>query len=177
MRIDIRFAAPDMVHVDALRCEVLILTFFADERPLQSVAGLVDWRMCGFLSKRMLDGFITGDVTEQVLVPTQGRIPVDKLLLVGLGEETAFSPEQAEQQTRRIFATLEAMGLRTAGIVLPGRSTDRVGAVEAMEALVAGSAVGQPPDELVLFEGHDGERAMAPIVDRERRRERARHYP
>jgi len=177
MRIDIRFAAPDMAHVDALRCEVLVLTFFADERPLRSIAGLVDWRMCGFLSKRMLDGFITGHASERVLVPTQGRMPVDKLLLFGMGEQRSFTAQDGVQHVRRIFDVLADLGFRTAGIVLPGRSTGRLGANAAMEALVAGSDVVQPPDELVLFEGHDAEREMAPIVDRERRRERARLYP
>lgn len=177
MRIDIRFAAPDMAHVDALRCEVLVLTCFADERPLRSIAGLVDWRMCGFLSKRMFDGFITGHAGEQVLIPTQGRIPVDKILLFGLGEQPRFATADGEQQIRRIFDTLADLGLRTAGIVLPGRSTDCLDAKTAMETLVLGSQVAQPPDELVLFENHDAERDMAPIVDRERRRERARHYP
>lgn len=174
--IHIHFAAPDMAQLDQLRCEALVVTFFADERPLRGVGGLLDWRMCGFPSRRMLEGFIAGDPGESVLLSARGRLPLDKVLMVGLGAEEPFTVEDATARLSSVLGALRGMGVRTVAMVLPGRSTERLGAAQAMEALVAALTDDNTPDEIVLLESAEGQRIMAPIVDRERRRARAREF-
>ncbi|HEX2678597.1 MAG TPA: M17 family peptidase N-terminal domain-containing protein, partial [Polyangiales bacterium] len=85
--MDIRFLAPELRHLDALKCEAIVAPFFSDERPLSGALGLLDWRLCGFLSRAMLRGEIRGEQGETVLVPLRPRFTVDKLFLFGLGAE------------------------------------------------------------------------------------------
>src|SRR5436190_1879228 len=51
------------------RVDLAVLPFFEDERPLQGLAGLVDWRIGGGLSALLRAGFCTGATGEAVLLP------------------------------------------------------------------------------------------------------------
>ena len=52
--MEIRFAAPNLRQLDTLRCEALAGAFFEDERPLRGALGYIDWRMCGMLSRLLV---------------------------------------------------------------------------------------------------------------------------
>jgi len=171
----VRFVTPDLAQLDGLRCEALVLPFFSDERPLQGVAGLVDWRLCGLLSRWIAAGRIDGAADEVVLVPCAGRLPMDTVWLFGLGPQADFD---AARLRERLAAMLEAMGAtqaRSLALVLPGRNTGDADPADAMEALVA-AGLGREDDELVVIETSDGQKAMEPVIARERRRQRARDY-
>ncbi|HMI91498.1 MAG TPA: leucyl aminopeptidase, partial [Polyangiales bacterium] len=72
----VRFAAPEMAQLDALRCEALALSFFSDERPLRGPLGLIDWRLCGFVSQLLTSGRVGGALLETVLVPARPKLSV-----------------------------------------------------------------------------------------------------
>jgi hypothetical protein len=171
--MDIRFLAPELRHLDALKCEAILAPFFSDEKPLAGALGLVDWRMCGFLSSAMLRGEIRGEPGETVLVPLRPRLGVDKLFLFGLGREQDFTRDALVPATARMLEVVTQAKVRTTALVLPGRGTGRIEATEAMESFFLASAQHRQQDEVILIEPADAQRAMEPIVQRERRRARA----
>lgn len=77
--------------VDLLECDLLVVGFFRDERPLKGSAGWVDWRLNGMLSRFLMEGRLTGDWQETTLIPSQGRVVPRMLLLVGLGAVREYS--------------------------------------------------------------------------------------
>jgi len=172
--MDVRFVAPEMAELDALRCEALALPFFADEHPPRGPLGLVDWRLCGFVSRQLASGKITGAVDETVLLPGRPKLPVDKVFLFGLGPETELSRDAIGHHVARVLDTLSRAGVRTTALLLPGRSTGRTDPTLAMDAFMAVAAGREDHDELILLEPLEAQRAIQPIVERERRRARAR---
>ncbi|MDD9933314.1 MAG: hypothetical protein OXT09_06920 [Myxococcales bacterium] len=171
--MDVRFAPPELERIDGLRCEALALPFFADERPLRGAAGLVDWRLCGFLSSLLRSGKLEGVAGETVLLPARPKLPVDKLFLFGLGPSEEFADDQVGPMIDHMLDTMAQAGIRTTALCLPGRSTGRCEAATAMEAFIASIATRLEHDELTLLEHPDAQRAMEPVVERERRRARA----
>jgi hypothetical protein len=171
--MDVRFVSPEWKNLDALRSEAILTPFFSDERPLSGVLGLIDWRLCGFVSRMILQGALCGEPGETVLVPLRPRLRMDKLFLFGLGPEQAFDPTQLRAATERMLEVGTRARVRAMAMVLPGRSTGRVSAAAAMESFV--QAVGQrrDQDEVVLIEPPEAQRDMDPILQRERRRARA----
>lgn len=169
----VRFVAPDLKQIDALRCEALALPFFSDERPLRGPLGLVDWRMRGFVSRLLLKGTIAGAAFETVLIPARPKLSLDKLFLFGLGEQAPFTPADLAGHIDHMLNTLASARVRTTALVLPGRSTQHIAATSAMEAFVARALHRDDHDELILLEAADSQKAMDAVIARERRRARA----
>ena len=169
----IRFAAPELEVLDGLACEALAVPLFSDERPLAGVLGLVDWRMCGFVSRMLLEGRIAGEPNEHVLLPGRPKLAMEKLFVFGLGPERSFGPALVVGCVSRMLRTLQAARVRSAALVLPGRHTDRIDAATAVEALIAAIAAAELHDDIVVIEPLEAQRAMEPVIERERRRTRA----
>ena len=91
----VEYIAPELRALDDTPGELLIVTAFADERPLEGLAGLVDWRLCGALSRWRLGGFSGGELGEHVLYPTGSRLSHPRLLFVGLGRRDDYRPDRA----------------------------------------------------------------------------------
>jgi hypothetical protein len=171
--MDVRFVVPDWKSLDALHTEAILTPFFSDERPLTGVLGLIDWRLCGFVSRAILRGALRGEAGETVLMPLRPRLRMDKLFLFGLGPEQAFDESQLRAVTERMLEVGTRARVRAMAMVLPGRSTGRVSASSAMEGFVQAVARRRDQDEVVLIEPPEAQREMDPILQRERRRARA----
>lgn len=170
----VRFAAPELKSIDALRCEALALPLFSDERPLRGALGLIDWRLCGFVSRLLVSGAISGAPLETVMIPGRPKFTLSKLLLVGAGAHVDFEAARFQAVARHMLATLQRAGVRSSALVLPGRQSEAIEPAAAME-LFAEVASAQPgPEDWVLLESGDAQRAMQPVIERERRRARAR---
>jgi hypothetical protein len=81
--------------LDGLDVETLVFLVPEDERPLQGALGLLDWRMCGWLSQQIQDGVVTGKRGEWVLTHPNGRVPAARLVLVGVGSKSDLQPQLA----------------------------------------------------------------------------------
>ncbi len=170
--MDVRFVAPELPNLDALRCEAIVAPFFSDERPLRGVLGLVDWRLCGFLSHAVVRGFVGGAHGGGTLLPLRPRFTVGKLFLFGMGPETPLHASALTEITERMLEVVSKAKVRTAALGLPGRSAEQVEPVTAMESFVAAHKTHGAQDEVILLEPLEAQRKMDPIVQRERRRAR-----
>lgn len=114
----LQFCDVNLRALDECQADVLALTLFSDQRPLRGLAGLVDWRMCGALSRWARSGFVTGTWGERVLVPSQGRLTFPRLLVLGLGKRERYREDRAQaaamaaiEVTRGLQGTTLATGL------------------------------------------------------------------
>ncbi len=173
--MDVRFVPLELPRIDALRAEVAVLPFFADERPLRGAAGLCDWRLCGRLSRVLQRGRVTGGLGEVTLVPGRPRLPFDKLLLVGCGPAPAFDEAAHAAVVARVTRTLEGLRLRSFALSLPGRGAGRLGPGEAVRWFLRALEADDPFDEVMILDEAEAHRAMLPVVEAERQRlQRAR---
>lgn len=128
---------PQLPRLDELTSDLLLLTHFADERPLQGVGGLVDWRLNGFLSRLILDGRITGAWGEQLLYPLPSRLPVKKVLYVGLGDRSKYGSTRFKEISGKLLATLRNIGVTSFATTLPGRDVLKLSPRQLMELWLA----------------------------------------
>ena len=162
------FVSPTSKSLDELQTEVIVLPFFSDERPLRGAAGLVDWRLCGALSRKVMAGYLDGRFGEKAFVAAPEKLKAEALLLFGLGQSTAFDRVVAEKASTAIAQALRDAELSTAAIALPGRSMDLLPALRAMQLWLATSP-GEALEEVTIVEPAEEHRALESLVDGLRR--------
>lgn len=107
--------------IDDIKTDCAILSFYEDERPLKGMTGLVDWRLCGSLSRFILDGNIDGHFGEILMFPERKwKLQADRVLLIGLGPKSQFSFETYSVTIRRILDSIFKLNINDFVLELPG---------------------------------------------------------
>ncbi|HMK71888.1 MAG TPA: M17 family peptidase N-terminal domain-containing protein [Myxococcaceae bacterium] len=101
--------------------DTLCLFVAEDERPLAGAAGLTDWRLCGRLSRLLVEGFFTGAADDSVLLPSAGRIGPGRIVVFGLGraERLADGPALGARLAAAA-AVLNRAGASAVALEVPG---------------------------------------------------------
>jgi len=171
--LEVHFVAPDLRRFDLLKAEAISIPVFADERPPRGALGLLDWRLCGRVSKLFQRGHLTGERGEIVLVPARPRLTFEKLFLFGVGDRASFDHALYDATVERMLATLTRVRVRASVLVLPGRS-GAIGPADAMDRFLRVAGDHSEHDDVTLVEDADAQKAMEPVLEAEKRRARAR---
>jgi hypothetical protein len=125
--------------LDALDVEALAV-LVGPERPLQGLAGLVDWRLCGALTRTLQGGLYLGAPDEALLVPTGGRLPAARVVALGLPDP--IRPGDLAAAARHVCEVLVKAGSASFAVALPpGVGLDAAAAARLW--LAAGAAAPQ----------------------------------
>jgi hypothetical protein len=172
--MDLNFVAPDLRKLDETSAEILACPIWREERPMRGLAGLLDWRLAGRLSRLQREDYLKGELGEVLCIPGRPRLPFDKVLIFGLGSRTTFGEATFRQVVTHLLHTLEGLRVRRAVVQLPGRVDGQVSAEDAAAILV--ECIGDSPahDAWWLVEDADsGKRMMKRAVDEQRRARRS----
>lgn len=109
--------------LDTLEADTLVCGIYADVRPLPGLLGYIDWRLCGRLSRLLEAGTVTGARGEHVLIPTLGRVPAPRLLLIGFGTKAEARGHEQERLHELVEVVNKAKGKRVAvGLPSPAQA-------------------------------------------------------
>lgn len=158
-RLVLRAHALDLHGLDTLPARDLLVFVDPDARPLQGLGGLLDWRLCGALTRILERGIFEGRDREQLLTVASGRVPAERIFLYGTGG----------RDLRSLLAPALEMVARAGGreVAVAPFSEDEASYVEVadqvaraahaagLEALVClGEKVGAVTKALVVVEAH-----------------------
>jgi hypothetical protein len=102
--------------IKKLATEALIVGFYEDVRPLKGVAGELDWLLCGSLSALILTKKLRGSLGDVALVTSQGKVPVQKIFMVGLGPSNGMTPATLRSAARNAATSAVGAGVSSAAI-------------------------------------------------------------
>ena len=102
--------------IKKLATEALIVGFYEDVRPLKGVAGELDWLLCGSLSALILTKKLSGALGEVALLTSQGKVPVQKIFMVGLGPRIGMTLATLLSAARTAATSAVSAGVRRAAI-------------------------------------------------------------
>jgi hypothetical protein len=140
-------------RVDTQECDVLVVGFFSDERPLKGSSGWVDWRFNGMLSQLLMESKVTGDWMETTLMPSQERILPRMVLLLGLGEVERYGYLRLRELSPHLLKTLRKLGWTNICLSFPCGESYHVDCRRIMESLIEGISDGLKQEEPFLEEG------------------------
>ena len=166
----VRFVPPTLRGLDRLEADVLGVAIFTEDRPLQGVAGLADWRLNGQLSRLITEARFEGDFREKALLPCGHRVGAARLLMFGLGDPYGYDEARLSEAAVWMWDAFE--GLRAPSVAMPipgahgsktrpGRAADLV--VGAAERAYEGSRV--PLRLLELVVPADEQRAIQSALE------------
>jgi Cytosol aminopeptidase family, N-terminal domain len=117
--------------------DTLCLFIAEDERPLSGVSGLSDWRLCGQLSRVLVNGFFSGAADDSMLLPSAGRIGPSRLVVFGLGRRERLSDGPAlGARLAAAASVLDRAGAVSVALEVPGAG--RLDDAERARALKTG---------------------------------------
>jgi hypothetical protein len=171
--MDLRFVAPDLRRLDLAGTEVLIACLCEGERPPHGVAGLVDWRLAGRISRLLKSQFGSGHTGEVLLIPGKPKLPFDKVILFGCGAKAVFNENVYRAVVKSMLDTLQGLHVRSAVVELPGRHLGAISAERAADLLLEQAATRPEHDLWTLVEDAEGQRSITQHMIQERRRIRS----
>ena len=128
--------------IDRLKNDVLTLGFFSDERPPRGYCGQLDWRLNGIISTLMAQGRIEGTFLEKVLISPNGRMPLSKVLLIGLGDLARLTYDTLYTTGRTMAQTLSDMACDEYVFDIPGTGKCELDVAQMAAAVVSGFTEG-----------------------------------
>lgn len=126
----------DLARWDETQRDAMVLPVFVNDRPLRGAAGLVDWRLCGRLSRLLKTERASGTARETLLLPPGRRLRFGRLLWFGLGDAKGYNDERFRVDLSWILDVVERAGISDWMMQLPGRASGLIGARRAIELLL-----------------------------------------
>ena len=163
--MNIEFVTPDLRRLDRVHAGALVVHLFENDIPFDQLSALLDWRLCGALSRLVIAGRLTSHAGESLLLPTQGRFPFERLLLLGLGPRRALAREEVAGEVRRAFDVLRRMRTHSAAVALPGRPQEETDPSTAIDVLLEVATQPHELDELILVEEPQAQKVMNAYLD------------
>jgi hypothetical protein len=160
----VHFLAADLSRWDDAEDEALLLTLFADERPLRGAAGLADWRLCGRLSRLLRNERLGGGEGEAMMLPPGRRLSFPRLVLLGLGSSASFDEHAYRAHVRRVRDVMQRARIRRYAVQPPGRATGLIAARRALELWLEEEASGEAKAEVSLIDTTGAHKEMADIL-------------
>jgi hypothetical protein len=106
------------VHPAFTGAQALVLPLFSDIRPLRGIIGTVDWYLDGMVSSMIVNGHISGQRGEHILLSAPRLFPTPRILVIGVGpyrKNGSFADIEYYHQAGRMLVTL---GIRDAAVGL-----------------------------------------------------------
>lgn len=115
----VRPCALDAAALDALPIDAFALFVSEDERPLWGLGGLLDWRMCAGLSRRLQASDLTGAAGETVLTVAPQGLSATRIFAFGLGPQARVDRASFDRRAHEACQSLLKAGARRVAIGLP----------------------------------------------------------
>ncbi len=168
--MEFRFVARELHRLDDTPAEVIACSMWSDERPMRGLAGLLDWRLAGRVSKLAREQFAKGEVGDVLCMQGRPRLPYEKVIVVGAGAQAAFDEDAFRGAMATLLRTLEGLNVQRAVVELPGRANDRIAPERAAEIVLDAVRDSEAHDAWWLVEGPEAQAKIAARAIEERRR-------
>ena len=110
--------------VTRVETDLLVAPLRSGDRPPIGIAGYMDWHLCGFISRLILDRRLSGAAGETTLVASQGRLLAPRLLLLGCGgREAPFDAEAGSALAERAAVVAGGLKISSVAIEIPVSDT------------------------------------------------------
>ncbi len=133
-----------VVHerIERIKDKAIVVNLFEGVRRPGGATGAVDRALEGMIRDLVRGGDLRGEYLDTVLFRTFGRIPAERVLVVGLGEREDFSSDRARDVSAKVARYLRDQGVDSYSTIIHGAGIGGFALQDAGEALVEGVLLG-----------------------------------
>ncbi|HYL81292.1 MAG TPA: leucyl aminopeptidase, partial [Candidatus Acidoferrum sp.] len=102
----------------------------------------IDAALGGAVRKLIQAGEVTGKWGEQTLIHTLGKLPVERILVMGLGKPKEFTLDRVRVVSAEAARQLRKIGARRIGSIIHGAGAGGFNAAQAAQAATEGALLG-----------------------------------
>lgn len=99
-------------RITKIEGEVIVAGFFSDVRPLKGLAGEIDWLFNGEVSRLIMDGKLSGQPGDSLLLVPNNRLKAGKALIFGMGNKGNLDSTGLRNITKILLQKLIALNVR-----------------------------------------------------------------
>jgi leucyl aminopeptidase len=166
--LDIRVVVEDVTR---FRGDAIVVNLFEGVAEPGGATRAVDVALGGAIRKLIQSGEATGKTGEQTLLHTLGKLPAERVLVVGLGKPEELSPDRVRIVSAEALRLLRKIAARRVGSIVHGAGLGGLDAAQAGQALAEGALLGLY--RFVRYKADSADRkeiASLTLVERDRAR-------
>lgn len=133
---------PVIQSCETLPCDLLVLNqFSAGETPFKKLGGGtgdVDAALDGLITKFAKEERFVGKEGQALLFHTHGKIPANRVLVIGLGKPADFSTETVRKAAGFVIKIAKRVGAKKVGTILHGAGASGLQPADAARVLTEG---------------------------------------
>lgn len=137
MRIKVESAS-----IVEIKSDLLVVNLFEGVKKPGGAAAVVDKALEGQLSRMLVSKEFCGKSGEVSIVHTLGKLPADKVVLVGLGEQKEFDLDSARKAAAAAVNAARKLKVKRMASIVHGAGAGGLSLKEAAQATVEGSILG-----------------------------------
>ena len=124
-------------------CDVLIVNLFEGVKTPAGATGAVDKAVDNLISTYVIEkeGF-KGKLNEIYVLPTFGKIPADKILIIGLGKQEEFNLNKIREVSAKAIKKAKSLKALKIATVLHGAGIAGLNPVDCAQMIAEGSVIG-----------------------------------
>jgi len=134
--MDIRVTVGDIA---AWKDAAIVVNLFEGVTKPGGATGAVDKAMGGAISHLIAAGDLKGKFKESLVLPTFGKIPATRVLVVGLGARAGFTLDRIREASAKAVNQASKLGLASLSTIVHGAGVGGVDLAEASEVVAEGA--------------------------------------
>ncbi len=129
-------------RIEDIEDRAIVVNLFQGVREPGGATGAVDRALGGMIGDLIEGGDLRGEFKEAALFRTFGKIPAERVLVMGLGEREKFSLDRIREISAKAALHLRESGVKSFSTIVHGAGIGGFDLGEACEALVEGALLG-----------------------------------
>lgn len=128
--------------ITAFACDVLIVNLFSGVTHPGGGTGAVDQALGGWISESIHREEFSGKLNEVLELPIYDKLPVRRVLVIGLGNPQEFGDEQVRQVAATAIKRARALKAKSVATLLHGAGIACMPAATSAQAIAEGTLLG-----------------------------------
>lgn len=124
------------------KADAIVVNLFKGVTKPGGATGAVDAALEGQISDFLALGDFKGKLKEVTVLPTRGKLPSPRVVLVGLGDRKEFDADAAREVSAKAALVARDRGCATMATIVHGAGVGGLDAGQAAHALVEGALLG-----------------------------------